>query len=49
MQDEYDQNPDKLDPEPLDLLWVRHDPQTITTEQLLTTVREQGFEGSIRE
>lgn len=47
VEDEWDRNPEAIDLE--DLLFVKYHPEQISIEQLLATIREQGFEAEVRE
>ena len=46
VEDEWDRDPDALELE--DLLFVTYDPEQISQEQLIETIREEGFEPEIR-
>ena len=46
VQDEWDRDPDALELE--DLLFVTYNPEQISREQLIETIRKQGFEPEIR-
>jgi hypothetical protein len=47
VEDEWDRDPEAIDLE--DLLFVTYNPERMTIDKLLETVREQGFEAEIRE
>ena len=47
VEDEWDRDPEAIDLE--DLLFVTIQPEQISIDQLLETIREQGFEAEIRE
>ncbi len=47
VEDEWDRDPEAIDLE--DLLFVTYDPQKITKEQLLETVKQAGFEPEVKE
>ena len=46
VDDEWDQDPDKLDLE--DLLFVTYDPSKIDHQRLLETIKKEGFEAEGR-
>jgi copper chaperone CopZ len=46
VHDEWDRDPDALELE--DLLFVTYDPDKISREELIETIRKQGFEPEIR-
>ena len=46
VEDEWDRETDALEPD--DLLFVTYDPGQISQEELLETIRQEGFEPEIR-
>lgn len=46
VEDEWDRDPDALELE--DLLFVTYDPVQISRDELMETVRQEGFEPEIR-
>jgi hypothetical protein len=46
VEDEWDRDPDALELE--DLLFVTYDPEQISREQLIETIRQEGFEPEVR-
>ena len=47
VEDEWDRDPEAIDLE--DLLFVTYHPKRVSIDNLLETIREQGFEAEIRE
>lgn len=46
VEDEWDRDPEAIDLD--DLLFVTYNPERISIETLLETIREQGFEAEVR-